>query len=138
MAPPSDRDQKVMDEFRASGGSSATFGSDRPIVLLGTKGRKSGVLHTTPVMYRRDGASVVVFASKAGAPTSPNWFHNLVANPTVTLEVGTDKYEATAAVATGAERDRLYEAQSKEFPQFAEYQKKTTRQIPVVLLTKKS
>lgn len=138
MDRPTDRDKKVMEEFRQSGGSSATFGSDRPIILLTTKGRKSGNLHTTPMMYRRDGDRLVVFASLAGAPTNPQWYENLVANPTVTVEVGTDKYEATASVATAAQRDQLYAVQSKEYPQFAAYQEKTTRQIPVVLLAKKS
>ena len=138
MSRPNERNQKVIEEFRGSGGSSATFGSARPIILLTTTGRKSGNRHTTPVMYRRDGDRLVVFASKGGAPTSPDWYHNLVANPTVTVEVGTEMYEAQASVAKGAERDDLYAQQSKEYPQFGEYQAKTTRQIPVVLLEKKA
>lgn len=134
MSRPNERNQRVIDEFRGSGGSSATFGSDRPIILLTTTGRKSGNRHTTPVMYRRDGDRLVVFASKGGAPTSPDWYHNLVANPTVTVEVGTDRFEAQASVAQGSERDEFYAQQAKEYPQFGEYQEKTTRIIPVVIL----
>lgn len=137
MSNPNERNQRVIDEFRAGGGSSATFGSDRPIILLTTTGRKSGQRHTTPVMYRRDGDRVVVFASKGGAPTHPAWYLNLVANPTVTVEIGNETYEATATPAQGDERDRLYALQAREFPQFGDYQERTTRKIPVVLLERK-
>ena len=139
MSRPNERNLKVIEEFRTSAsGSSTTFGSDRPIILLTTTGAKTGNQHTTPVMYRREGDRLAIFASKGGAPTSPDWYHNLVANPTVTVEVGKDKYEATASVAKGPDRDQIYAAQAKEYPQFGEYQEKTTRQIPVVLLEKKA
>jgi deazaflavin-dependent oxidoreductase (nitroreductase family) len=87
-------------------------------------------------MYLSGGNGLYVFASKAGAPTNPDWFHNLVANPTVTVEVGTDQYEATAAPLEGAERDRVYAEQAKLYPGFAEYQEKTSRVIPVVELVR--
>jgi len=86
-------------------------------------------------MYRRDGDRYVVFASKAGAPTNPDWYHNVKANPNTTIEVGTDTIDVTASEVTGDERDRLYSAQAEERPQFAQYQAKTDRVIPVVVLT---
>ncbi len=138
MRNPNERNQRVIDEFRGSGGSSATYGADRPIILLTTTGRKSGLKHTTPVMYRREGDRLAVFATKGGAPTSPDWYHNLVANPTVTVEVGAETFDAEASVAEGAEHDRIYALHAQEFPQFGDYQKKTTRQIPVVILERKS
>ncbi len=85
-------------------------------------------------MYNTDGDRLLVFASKGGAPTNPDWYYNVRANPTVTVEVGTDTFEATAAVVTGAERDRLFAHHAKQFPGFAEYQANTTRTIPVVAL----
>jgi deazaflavin-dependent oxidoreductase (nitroreductase family) len=103
-------------------------------LLLTTTGAKSGRPYTTPVMYLPDGDRVVVFASKGGAPTNPDWYHNLLANPHVTVEVGTDSYEADAKVLTGEERDRLYARQAEAYPGFAEYQEKTQRVIPVVAL----
>jgi deazaflavin-dependent oxidoreductase (nitroreductase family) len=105
-----------------------------PIVLLTTKGAKSGATYTTPLVYTRDGERLVIIASKGGAPTNPAWFHNLVANPDVTIEVGPEKYEAKAVVTEGEERDRLFNAQAALMPNFAEYQKNTTRRIPVVVL----
>jgi deazaflavin-dependent oxidoreductase (nitroreductase family) len=106
------------------------------VLLLTTTGAKSGNRHTTPVMYKQGEGTLHVFASKAGAPTNPDWYHNLVANPTVTVEVGTDSFEATAALLPREERDRVYAEQSALYPGFAEYQEKTTRVIPVVALTK--
>lgn len=85
MSQPNERNRRVIEEFRANGGRSPSFGADRPLVLLTTTGRKTGRPYTTPVMYLRDGERLVVFASKGGAPTSPDWYHNLVANPAVTV-----------------------------------------------------
>lgn len=99
MSQPNDRNQRVIEEFRASGGRSASFGADRPLVLLTTTGRKTGQRRTTPVMYLQDGERLLVFESRGGAPTSPDWYHNLVANPNVTVEVGTETFEAQASVA---------------------------------------
>jgi len=103
-------------------------------VLLTTKCARTGVTRTTPLVHTRDGDRYVVLASKGGAPTNPAWYHNLVANPTVTVEVGPEKFEARASVARGEERDRLFNAQAALMPGFAEYQRNTPRRIPVVVL----
>ncbi|MEE8442830.1 MAG: nitroreductase/quinone reductase family protein, partial [Dehalococcoidia bacterium] len=93
---------------------------------------------TNPLMYLLDNDRLVVFASKGEAPTNPEWFHNLVANPRVVVEVGTETFEAEAVVVTGEERDRLYAKQAELFPQFAGYAQGTTRTIPVVALVRRS
>jgi deazaflavin-dependent oxidoreductase (nitroreductase family) len=129
-----DWNNKLMEEFRANGGKVTGQFEGAPLLLLTTTGAKSGRPYTTPVMYLPDGDLVVVFASKGGAPTNPDWYHNLLANPHVTVEVGTDSYEADAKVLTGEERDRLYARQAEAYPGFAEYQEKTQRVIPVVAL----
>jgi deazaflavin-dependent oxidoreductase (nitroreductase family) len=127
--------RNLIDHFRANSGEiKEGMFKGAPIVLLTTKGARSGATYTTPLVYTRDGERLVIIASKGGAPTNPAWFHNLVANPDVTIEVGPEKYEAKAVVAEGEERDRLFEAQAALMPNFAEYQKNTTRLIPVVVL----
>jgi deazaflavin-dependent oxidoreductase (nitroreductase family) len=103
--------------------------------LLHHVGARSGKDRINPLVYHRDGDRYVVFASKAGAPTNPDWYHNLKANPNVTIEVGTDTIEVAASEASGDERDRLFRAQVQRSPQFGEYESKTDRVIPVVLLT---
>jgi deazaflavin-dependent oxidoreductase (nitroreductase family) len=133
MSEYNDFNQKVITDFRANGGKVGPPFEGAPMLLLTTKGAKSGQSRTTPLVHTTDGDRIVVIASKAGAPTNPAWYHNLVANPTVTLEIGTEKLEAKATVATGAERDRLYAAQAALMPGFAEYETKTTRKIPVVV-----
>ena len=120
--------------FRANGGKVGPPFEGAPMMLLTTTGARSGQQRTTPLVHTRDGEDIVVLASKAGAPSHPAWYHNLVANPEVTVELGTEKFAARARVATGDERERLYAAQAKLMPNFAEYQQKTTRQIPVVVL----
>jgi deazaflavin-dependent oxidoreductase (nitroreductase family) len=134
--PQTDFNLAIIKEFRENGGE--TFGpfKGRPLLLLTTKGAKSGNELTVPVVYTRDGDRYVIIASMGGAPKSPAWYHNLVANPEVTLEVGTEKFQAKASVAQGAERERLYAAQAATMPAFTEYQQKTTRVIPVVALTR--
>ena len=137
MASPADRkafNAALIEEFRANGGKVGGRFEGRPVVLITTTGAKSGRKYTTPLVYLQDGERRLIFASKAGAPTSPDWYHNLVANPTVTVEVGTETYDATAVVITGEERDRLYAKQVETTPIFGEYQQKTTRVIPVVAL----
>lgn len=125
----------VIDQFRANGGQiKQGMFKGSPILLLTTTGARSGATHTTPLVHTRDGDRYVVIASKGGAPTSPAWYHNLVAHPTVTVEVGTEKFDATAVPAQGEERDRLYDAQAALMPGFAAYQRNTTRRIPVVVL----
>ncbi|HEX6031272.1 MAG TPA: nitroreductase family deazaflavin-dependent oxidoreductase [Tepidiformaceae bacterium] len=125
---------KIIEEFRANRGE--TFGpfKGRPLLLLTTTGAKSGEPRTTPLVYTRDGDRMVIIASMGGAPRHPQWFVNLRAKPEVTVEVGTEKFQARASVPDGAERDRLYAAQAAEMPAFNEYQQKTTRRIPVVVL----
>lgn len=128
------RNRKVIEDFRANGGNVPGRSSGFPLLLLTTTGAKTGQKRTTPVAYLQDGDRVVVFGSKGGGPTSPDWYHNLVANPTVTVEVGPESYQGRATVAMGEERERLYSKQASLFPVFGEYQGKTTRQIPVVII----
>ena len=127
--------QTLMEDLRAHGGE-ATSGPfvGLPVLVLTTVGARSGRPRETPLIYTTDGDHYVVIASKGGAPTSPDWYHNLVANPLVTLEVLGERFEARARVAESEERDRLYRAQADFMPQFNEYQAKTTRRIPVVVL----
>jgi deazaflavin-dependent oxidoreductase (nitroreductase family) len=124
-------------EFRANGGKVGGMWEGRPLLLLTTTGAKSGRHHTTPTMYLRDGDRLLIFASKGGAPTHPHWYHNLMAHPEVTVEVGPETYQAMATVITGEERDRLYARQAELYPQFADYQRRTSRKIPVIALERK-
>ena len=134
MADRNDWNRQTIEAFRANGGKVGGVWEGRPLLLLTTTGAKSGKQYTTPMMYLPDGNRLLVFASKAGAPTHPDWYHNLVAHPEVTVEVGPETYKATATVLTGEERDRLYARQAELYPQFADYEKKTIRVIPVVAL----
>lgn len=127
---------KIIEEFRANGGETSGPFKGRPLLLLTTTGAKSGESRTTPLVYTRDGDRVVIIASMGGAPKHPAWYLNLRANPDATIEIGAEKFAARASIAEGAERDRLYAAQAEMMPAFAEYQQKTTRQIPVVVLTR--
>ncbi len=132
------RNQAIIDEFRSNGGKVGGFFANTTLLLLSTTGAKSGQPRINPLACLQDGDRLVVFATKGGAPTSPDWYHNVVANPTVTVEVGTEKYEAEATVVTGEERDRIYARQAARVQAFADYEKKTTRKIPVVALTRKA
>jgi deazaflavin-dependent oxidoreductase (nitroreductase family) len=127
--------QGLIKEFRANGGKvlSGPF-VNAPLMLLTTTGAKSGRPFTTPLVYTRDGGRIVIIASKGGFPKHPAWFHNLKANPTVTVEIGTQKFQAKATITSDLERQRLFDAQAKLMPNFNEYQKATTRVIPVVVL----
>ena len=122
-------------DFRANGGqvTSGPF-AGRPVLLLTTTGAKSGQPRLAPVVYSREGDLYVIVASKGGAPTHPGWYHNLLANPVVTVEVGGETFEARARVTESAERDRLFAQRVAQSPGFGEYQKKTTRVIPVAVL----
>jgi len=133
-----DFNKAVIDEFRANEGKVGGHFEGAPVLLLTATGAKSGQQRTTPVMYLPDGDRMVIFASKAGADTNPGWFHNLVANPSATVEVGGDTVEVQALVTEGEERERLFRTQAELYPQFADYEKKTTRQIPVVALERQS
>ena len=129
-----DFNQQIIEEFRANDGKVGGPFEGANVLLLHTRGAKSGVERVNPVAYQQVGDDVAVFASKGGADTNPDWFHNLRANPVVTVEVGTDTVEARARVADGEERDRIWTRQKQLMPGFAEYEQKTARQIPVVVL----
>lgn len=137
MADMNDWNRRTIEEFRANGGKVGGMWEGRPLLLLTTTGAKSGQRRTNPVMYLHDGDRLLVFASKAGATTSPDWYHNLVVHPEVTVEVGNETYEASATILSGQERDQLYAKQARSYPQFAEYQAKTTREIPVIALERR-
>ncbi len=130
-----DYNQKTIEEFRANKGKVGGPFEGRTLLLLHHKGAKSGQERVNPVAYVRDGDHLVIVASKGGAPTNPDWYYNLVANPLVTVEVGTDKFQARARVAPEPERSRLYDKMVAVNPGFDEYRKKTTRKIPVFILT---
>jgi deazaflavin-dependent oxidoreductase (nitroreductase family) len=122
-------------EFRANNGKVGGRFEGAPILLLHTTGAKSGMERVNPMMYQAVGGdSVAVFASKGGAPSSPDWYHNLIANPEVTAEIGTKTRRFRARVAEGEERDRIWTIQKERYPMFAGYEQSTTRQIPVVIL----
>lgn len=134
MTAPTDFNRQIIDEFRANKGETSGPFKGRLLLLLTTTGAKTGQSRTTPLVYSRDGNRVVIIASKGGAPTHPAWYLNLVAHPEVTLEVGAEKFKARASVVEGAERDRLYAQHAAAMPAFNEYQQKTKRRIPVVVL----
>ena len=138
MATVNDFNRTVIEEFRANDGKVTGRFAGAPLLLLTTTGAKSGQTRTNPVAYRREGGRVFVFASKAGAPRDPDWFHNLVAHPDVTVELPGETYRARAVVVEGPERDRVWEAQKTVMPGFADYERKTTRRIPVVELQRAS
>src|SRR3954452_3778227 len=130
-----DFNKQVVDEFRANSGVVGGYFEGKNVLLLTTIGAKSGEERLSPLAYTRDGDRYVVAASMGGAPKNPAWYHNLVANPKVTVEVGTEKFEATATViADRAERDRLYAGMIAHAEGFADYEKKTTRVIPTAAL----
>jgi deazaflavin-dependent oxidoreductase (nitroreductase family) len=130
--------RKLIEEFRANGGKLSGGFGQVPMLLLTTTGRKSGRRHTTPLAYQPDGDRIYVFGSFAGGPRHPAWYHNLVANPDVTVEVGTETFDGTAVVLEGDERNRVFDRQKRDIPNFADYEQKTTRVIPVVRLDRKS
>jgi deazaflavin-dependent oxidoreductase (nitroreductase family) len=128
--------QQVIQEFRANQGKVDGRYAKVPLLLLTTTGAKSGRALTRPLAYTRDGERLVVIASFGGGPKNPPWYYNLVAHPEATVEVGSERFRVRATVATGAERQRLYNRQAEQLPAFAEYEKKTKRQIPVIVLTR--
>ena len=126
--------RKVIEEFRTSGGKVSGQFKNAPMILISYTGAKSGKTYTTPLVYSKDGNRYVIIASMGGAPNNPDWYHNLKANPAITVEVGAEKFKARAVETKGAERDRLFKAQAAIMPFFAEYQAKTKRVIPVFAL----
>ena len=131
-----DRNLRVIEEFRTSDGKVGGGFSGAPMLLLSTLGAKTAQLRTNPLVYLPDGDRWIIFASKGGAQANPDWFHNIVANPVVTLEIGAEAFEAYAEVIIGDERDNLYARQVELYPQFGEYERRTTRKIPVIALTR--
>jgi deazaflavin-dependent oxidoreductase (nitroreductase family) len=131
-----DWNANIIAEFRANKGVVGGSFEGAPVLLLHTNGAKTDAERVNPMMYLDYEGRRFVFASKGGAPVNPDWYHNLVAKPTVKVEVGTETYEATATPVSRAERDRIYPVQAELFPGFAEYEKATTRVIPVVELTR--
>jgi deazaflavin-dependent oxidoreductase (nitroreductase family) len=129
-----DFNQQLIEEFRANGGKVTGVFEHAPLLLLTTTGARSGEPRTSPVVYTRSGDALVVIASRGGSPQHPAWYHNLVANPSVTVEVPGETFAATARVAEGEEREWLWRAQADLMPTFDEYQTKTDRVIPVVVL----
>ena len=129
-----DWNAQVIADFRANNGKVGGTVGDFPITIITTTGRKSGQPRVAPLVYLPDDGRVVIFASKGGAPTHPDWYHNIVANPEVIVEVGAEKYTARAEIITGDARDELFARQVAAAPQFGEYQENTDRVIPVVVL----
>ncbi len=125
----------IIEEFRANSGKVGGYFTGKTLLLLHTIGAKSGQERINPVAYVTDGDRLVIVASKGGAPTNPDWYHNILACPLVTVEVGTEQFQARAAIASEPERSRLYSQMAAMIPAFAEYQLKTKRVIPVITLT---
>jgi deazaflavin-dependent oxidoreductase (nitroreductase family) len=134
MADLNEFNRNLIDEFRANGGKVTGMFERSPLVILTITGAKSGEPRTFPVVYTRDGDRLIVAASKGGSDQNPAWYHNMVANPTVTVELPDETYQARAVVVEGDERDRLYRAHADRMPNFDEYQAKTSRRIPVIAL----
>jgi deazaflavin-dependent oxidoreductase (nitroreductase family) len=125
-----------MKKYLATNGADGHIWNGVPTLLLTTTGRKSGATRTLPLIYGRDGDRYLIVASRGGAPDHPGWYKNLVAQPKVKLQVAADKFAAHASTAKGAERGRLWQTMTKIWPAYDDYQKKTSREIPVVILTK--
>ena len=131
-----DFNKKIIDEFRANHGKVGGMFAGMELLLVTTKGAKTGKESVIPVAYTKDGDNFIIVASKGGAPENPAWYHNLLTHPEVTVEVGSEKFQARATDASGDERDRLFEQHAAKYPTFNEYKEKTTRVIPVLILEK--
>jgi deazaflavin-dependent oxidoreductase (nitroreductase family) len=130
----SDWNRAIIEEFRANGGKVGGQFKGAPMLLLHSVGARSRKVRVNPMMYQDVGNGLAVFASKGGAPTNPDWYHNLLANPRVVVEVGLEKFDVTARVAQGEERARIWTKQKQRYPGFADYERRTTREIPVIIL----
>jgi deazaflavin-dependent oxidoreductase (nitroreductase family) len=126
--------RRVIETFRANGGKVGGAYEGTTMLLLTTTGARSGRPHTTPLLYLPDGDRLVVFGTKGGGPTNPDWYHNLRAHPLARVEVGTETFQVRARITSGEERRSLYRRQAARRPQLAEYEANTTREIPVVVL----
>jgi deazaflavin-dependent oxidoreductase (nitroreductase family) len=133
-----DFNRQLIEEYRANGGKVTGQFANSPLLLLTTTGAKSGQLRTNPLIYTRDGDRIVIIASKGGAPTNPDWYHNVMSHPEASVELGSERFPVRASFPQGEERTRLYDQQAAQMPNFAEYQRNTTRQIPVVVLERVS
>jgi deazaflavin-dependent oxidoreductase (nitroreductase family) len=129
-----DWNRGTIEAFRANKGQVGGMWEGRPLLLITTTGAKSGRRYTNPVMYLREGDRLFIFASKSGAPTNPAWYFNLLAHPDVTVEIGDQTSQAIAKSVTGEERDQIFARWAERYPQFRDYQEKTTRIIPVIEL----
>jgi deazaflavin-dependent oxidoreductase (nitroreductase family) len=136
MSNPNNWNQAIIDEFRANSGKVGGVFAGKTLLLLHTVGARSGQERINPVAYVTDGDRLVIIASKGGAPTNPDWYYNILAHPLVTVEVGTEKFQTQARVTSEPERTRLFSKMVAMMPGFAEYQKKTSRVIPVITLTR--
>src|SRR5690349_9605372 len=136
MSELNDFNQQVIKEFRANQGKVGGQMAGMPMILITMTGAKSGKTITKPLVYTKDGDRFVIIASFAGAAKNPPWYNSLIAHPEITVEIGTERFRARATEVKGAERQRLYDAQAAQMPIFNEYRQKTTRQIPVFVLTR--
>ena len=134
----SDFNKKIIGEFRANEGKVGGYFENMTLLLLHSTGAKSGLPRLSPAAYTKDGERLVIIASKGGADTHPDWYYNIVANPNVTVEVGTETYNAVATVAEEPERTRLYDQMAAQYPGFEEYRQQTSRIIPVITLKRKA
>ena len=133
----SELNRQVIEEFRRSDGKVGGASEGVPLLILTTTGAKSGKKRENPMVYRPDGERYIVFATMAGAPKNPSWYYNATANPQVTVEVGTERFAATATEIVGEERDQIWEAQKTDYEQFADYERTAgARVIPVMALTR--
>jgi deazaflavin-dependent oxidoreductase (nitroreductase family) len=126
--------RKLIEEYRANGGKVSGMFAGAPLLLLTTTGARSGQPRVAPLAYTTDNDRLVVIASKGGAPTHPDWFYNVRSNPDVTVELGAEAFPARATILQGAERQRLFDQMAAQMSNFAEYQRNTTRQLPVIVL----
>jgi deazaflavin-dependent oxidoreductase (nitroreductase family) len=126
--------RNLIQDLRANGKATSGPFEGRHVLVLTTKGAKSGEVRENPLVYTRDGDGYVIVASKGGAPTHPAWYHNLVKHPEVTVETGREKFKARARIASDDEYERLYANHADINPGFHDYRKKTSRKIPVVIL----
>jgi deazaflavin-dependent oxidoreductase (nitroreductase family) len=131
-----DFNTSIIEEFRSNGGKVAGPFTGMELLLLTTIGAKSGKVYIHPLAYTMDGDKYVIVASKGGAPTNPDWYHNLLAHPETTIEVGSDKFKVRALKTTGAEREKLFDQHAKQYAGFNDYKAKTTRELPVFELEK--
>lgn len=133
-----DWNKRIIDEFHANQGKVGGPFEGATLLLLTTTGAKSGQKRTTPLAYLQEGEHIYIFASKAGAPTNPDWYYNLVAHPTATVEIGTETFQARAVEIKGEERDQIYARQVQRMPGFGDYEQKTARKIPVIELQRQN